>query len=170
MIAITGHTRGFGKVLFDCTESIGFSRSNGYDITNKKDRARIVKEINNCDVFINNACDNYGQIDMLYDIYDAWKDTSKTIISVGSLASNGAEWMLEPMKYAVVKKALDVATWQLVNSHHRKCRVLIFKPGFFEGNPAVYDIYTTIKYKDAVNHLMAMIHSNNEIVETIMRS
>ena len=170
MIAITGHTKGFGKVLFDRTQSIGFSRSNGYDITNKKDRARIINEINSCDVFINNAYDGYGQIDMLYDVYDAWKNTNKTIISVGSLASNGAEWMLEPMKYAVIKKALDVATWQLVNSHHRKCRVSIFKPGFFEGNPAVYDIYSTIKHEDAVDCLLGMINSKTETVEIVIRS
>lgn len=170
MIAITGHTKGFGKALFDSTESIGFSRSNGYDITKDNDRAKIISEIKNCDVFINNACDNYGQIDMLYDVYDAWKDTNKTIISVGSLASNGAEWRLKPMKYSVIKKALDIATWQLVNSHHRKCRVLIFKPGYFEGNPAVYDIYTAIKYKDAVKYILNLINSDNEIVETVMRS
>ena len=56
-IAITGHTQGIGKRAYDrlCPDIIGFSRSNGYDITNSGDQKRIIEESKDCDIFINNA-------------------------------------------------------------------------------------------------------------------
>lgn len=57
-IAITGHTTGLGKFLFDYYTSqnhevIGFSRTNGYDINTDIDK--IVNESKDVDLFINNA-------------------------------------------------------------------------------------------------------------------
>lgn len=57
-IGITGHTQGLGNSLFDYYQSlghecVGFSRSNGYDITLKFDD--IVNELKHFDLFINNA-------------------------------------------------------------------------------------------------------------------
>lgn len=85
-VAITGHTQGIGKRLYDrlYPDVIGFSKSTGYDINNKLDRNRIVSESMYCDLFINNATDNFGQTYLLLDIFKAWKNTNKTIINVGS--------------------------------------------------------------------------------------
>ena len=56
-IAITGHTTGIGKAIHDWflgdADILGFSKSNGYDITNKDDRIKIINESMDCDVFIN---------------------------------------------------------------------------------------------------------------------
>lgn len=83
--AITGHTRGIGKFIYENTHNcLGFSKSTGYDITRKADRSRIISESKNVDVFINSACDEYGQTLMLYDLWNEWKDLDKTIINVGS--------------------------------------------------------------------------------------
>ena len=88
-IAITGHTDGIGKWIYDNNDDvIGFSRSNGYNICFEDDRKRIVDTVLNCDVFINNACDKYGQAYMLQDLYKAWKDSRKHIITVGSRIVN----------------------------------------------------------------------------------
>ena len=86
MIAITGHTKGIGKRAFErlSPNVIGFSKSTGYDITNYNDRKRIIDESNHCDVFINNATDGFGQTLLFLELFDAWKDTNKTIINVGS--------------------------------------------------------------------------------------
>lgn len=83
--AITGHTRGIGKFIFENTANcLGFSKSTGYDITRKVDRQRIISESKNVNIFINNANDEYGQTLMLHDLWNEWKDLNKTIINVGS--------------------------------------------------------------------------------------
>lgn len=84
--AITGHTQGIGKGLFDrlSPDAIGFSLSTGYDINNKDDRIRIINESKDCDVFINNAPAGFGQTYLFIELFKEWKNTNKTIINVGS--------------------------------------------------------------------------------------
>ena len=84
--AITGHTQGIGQGLYNrlSPSAIGFSRSTGYDIDNKEDRRRIIRESKDCDVFINSAGSNFSQTYLLIELFNAWKDTNKTIINIGS--------------------------------------------------------------------------------------
>lgn len=161
-VAITGHTRGLGKHLSECFSNyIGMSRSNGFDINNTN---KILEYSKECNVFINNAYDGYAQLDLLYELYNAWKDdSSKTIVTVGSMASNAAEWRLKPCKYSTVKKALDIATYQLVNSHHRKCKIMIFKPGYLGVNGIPYDVAAQKLYR-------AIIDNDYETIEITLRS
>lgn len=86
-IAVTGHTAGIGKCLFErlSPNVIGFSRSNGYDITIEQDRQRIVEAVRNCHVFVNNANSGFGQTLMFLDVFNSWaNDPTKVIINVGS--------------------------------------------------------------------------------------
>ena len=87
--AITGHTSGIGKHLYNKLSPtiVGFSRSNGYDIDIKEDRRRIIQESKDCDVFINNAESIFSQTYLLIELFKEWKDTNKTIINVGSRIS-----------------------------------------------------------------------------------
>lgn len=83
--AITGHTAGIGLRAFERLDALGFSRSNGYDITSPDDRRQIVHESRDSDVFINCAHSGFASIYMLLDIYDAWQNLPyKTIINIGS--------------------------------------------------------------------------------------
>lgn len=85
--AITGHTQGVGRRAYERLGSdiIGFSRSTGYDINDPVARKKIIEESIDCDVFINNATDNFAQTYMFLDIVEAWYDRpEKTIINVGS--------------------------------------------------------------------------------------
>jgi hypothetical protein len=84
--AITGHTAGIGKCLYERLNpnAIGFSLSTGYNITNPIDRQRIINESKDCDVFINNATAGFGQTLLFLELFDVWKDQPKTIINVGS--------------------------------------------------------------------------------------
>lgn len=169
-IALTGHTRGLGKSIYeqcnnDIASVIGFSKSNGFDITSAEDRKKIIELSDDCDVFINNAYDRFGQIEMLYDLYDKWKAKEKTIVTIGSYASNAAEWRLQPCLYSTVKKSLDVVTYQLVNSHDRKgCKLMIFKPSYL-GNKE-----SQIPYEFAANYLLAAIKNNtHQTIELVLR-
>jgi NAD(P)-dependent dehydrogenase (short-subunit alcohol dehydrogenase family) len=79
--AITGHSKGLGKAFYDALPgSIGFSRSNGYDIGFKADRDRILSASEDYDLFINNAYHPAGQFELLA----ALLKTDKTIINIGS--------------------------------------------------------------------------------------
>ena len=85
-IAITGHTSGIGKALYNrCKEQslprhepIGFSRSNGYDINMlTKTLKQFHTRATDCDVFVNNAHDKFAQVDLLYALWEEWKDEKK---------------------------------------------------------------------------------------------
>lgn len=85
--AITGHTAGIGKRLYERLSpgAIGFSLSSGYDITNINDRQRIIEESKDCDVFINNAPAGFFQTLLFLELFQEWRnDPNKTIINVGS--------------------------------------------------------------------------------------
>lgn len=88
-VAITGHTSGLGKALKERFESsghtvIGFCITTGYDISDTEARSRIIAESADCDVFINNAYYPNSQHLMFESAYNAFDNTEKTIINIGS--------------------------------------------------------------------------------------
>ena len=132
-IAITGHTSGLGKVLFEQYSQkhqvFGYCRSNGFDI---RDFSKLAREIDICDIFINNAYDRYSQVDLLRVVFNLWQQKNKTIINISSLASTNLKPLLDQQlsPYAVCKVALDaqVKQCQMLKS---KCRVINIRPGYF---------------------------------------
>jgi short-subunit dehydrogenase involved in D-alanine esterification of teichoic acids len=97
-IAITGHTSGIGKALFDhFTDQghycIGFSRSTGHDISNVIARKEIVDLSQDSDVFVNNAYKNFddSQLHMLEELYRVWQGQNKLIINMSSRVTEFAE-------------------------------------------------------------------------------
>lgn len=88
-IGITGHTRGIGKALHDVFAKQnylvkGFSTSNGFDISDDESRIQIIDEIEDFDIFINNAYHKTGQTLLLEKAIDSWKDKNKLIINISS--------------------------------------------------------------------------------------
>ena len=105
-IGITGHTSGIGKAIFEMyPDSIGWSRSNGYDI---KKPDKIIRECKNLDVVINNAHDGFAQIPFLYKLTNSFDGK---IINIGSVSGDGNKSRRHV--YAVEKNALDKASEQL---------------------------------------------------------
>jgi len=137
-IAITGHTAGLGLELFRyfSPHIIGFSRSNGFDISSVDGRNEIAKMSVDCDVFINNAHDGFHQVDMLYIMTNLWKGTNKLIINMSSNSSDGIKSYSH--RYAVCKSALDKASEQLsrIKDHPR---ITNLRPGYLN-TPSVSDI------------------------------
>lgn len=104
-IAITGHTSGIGMALFNHFEQsgnfvIGFSRSNGYDISKVEDREKIIENTKDFDVFINNAYSNYddSQLEMLKLAYES---SFSCIINISS------RYTKDENPYCETKKKLD---------------------------------------------------------------
>jgi nucleoside-diphosphate-sugar epimerase len=137
-VAITGHSRGLGKALWDRfaeqddVELVGFSRSNGYNIALSNIQDKIVTESSDCDLFINNAYSGFAQTDILIKMTDAWKhQANKWIVNVGSLASYHDKRRMWP--YSVHKIALDRQTEQ-VQANFPWPKVINFRPALFESD------------------------------------
>ena len=134
-IAITGHTRGIGKALFD-TLGVdhtvkGYSKSNGYDIT--QDAGKIVLQAATADVFVNNAHSGWAQVDVLQRIYRTWRTFSdRTIVNISSVVkypglSSGST------EYSAQKSALSHQAFLLMfRDPERQCRIININPGYVD--------------------------------------
>ena len=100
--AITGHSYGIGQALYEKLDSIGFSKSTGHDICDPAIRKQIIEQSEDCDVFINNAPADFGQSELLLELWNAWQGKNKTIINVGSRISE-ANFEL-PIEYSHLLK------------------------------------------------------------------
>jgi short-subunit dehydrogenase len=127
-IAITGHSEGIGNDIYlnliKEYDVIGFSRSNGFDIKNVN---KIIEQLENCDVFINNAYEKNYQTILFESIFDKWKFLPKTIINMNSsCVYHSSDWSLE---YANSKKELkEVSLNTIRNYKNKKVRVINLYP------------------------------------------
>lgn len=132
-VAITGHTSGIGKAIFEVLsvnhDVIGLSRSNGYDITSDLDRLKIIDAVYDCDIFINNAFDyvNYtdAQTKLARQVFDVWFGEDKYLINISSRVNDFDE--IRNQKYADAKLSLD--RFYEENYLHNKPSVINFRPG-----------------------------------------
>ena len=117
-VAVTGHSRGIGLEIFNYFQNlghtcIGFSRTNGYDISLSSDRDRIVEEAGSCDIFVNNACvyTDDSQLELLRSMCNKWAGlTDKIIINIGSRSADYAVGGIpfHNMEYAQIKARQDM--------------------------------------------------------------
>jgi len=122
-IAITGHTKGIGKAIYEHFQPniIGFSRSNNYDIT--KNMESIFRESTDTEVFISNAHSAFTQTALLYRFIE-WGYKGH-IISIGSVASDAIRYRNNP--YSIHKQALESANEQLFSLGHN---ITLIKLGY----------------------------------------
>ena len=72
-ITITGHSAGIGKALSGLyPEHIGFSPTNGFDISIPEHRAMILSQSKDSDVFVNNAHNLDHQTMMFEEVFEEW--------------------------------------------------------------------------------------------------
>jgi NAD(P)-dependent dehydrogenase (short-subunit alcohol dehydrogenase family) len=170
--AVTGHTAGLGQALYQkfTPNCAGFSKSNGFDITSKDSRQSIITACAHADIFINNAYDNNGQVLMLYDLFETWKNQDKLIVNIGSNSSCGIKSY--PHIYAVNKYALDKASEQLSNLN-APCKVVNIRFGWIgttrvliDHKPAEY-----ISIDDAVTYISEQVRwaKKYRVTECIIR-
>lgn len=130
-LAITGHTRGIGKAIADLyPNSIGFSRVNGYDISDPEVVSLIVEVVTNmnCDVFVNNAYYDFAQCDLLEAMFAHWKhDPTKTIVNIISRARYG---LGKAKFYGQTKMELYSKAKTMMFSPEKRCRIININPGY----------------------------------------
>lgn len=129
-VSITGHTDGIGKAIADLyPDHLGFSRSNGYDISRPEDIDQIIEITTamDCDVFVNNAYHNFAQCELLDGIFSHWKDNpDKTIVNVISRARYG----LGKAKFYGQTKMELYAKAKAMMFSGKRCRIINLNPGY----------------------------------------
>ncbi len=148
-IAVTGHTSGIGKGIYEYFQSHGynvkgFSKDTGFDISVKENVDRIVELTRDCDLFFNNAYSGYAQVELakLWQ-QQHWSDRHY-IINTSSMA---AEPLAEIPKnfpwltpYGEEKYAINKVSWE-INHSGSKCKSIVIMPGVCQTN--FYNPYDT---------------------------
>jgi hypothetical protein len=144
-IAITGHTSGIGQTLFErlSPNCIGFSSSTGYNIRKQEDRARIIHQSADCDIFINNAPAGFGQTYLLIELFHAWRNTNKKIVNVGSRVADLPRPQLTMLNYQAEKTALKNMSQLLKDAG--TCRIE-YKTFGYVGTKKILDQYPHFVY------------------------
>ncbi len=130
-VAITGHTKGIGKAianLYYSDEVLGFSRSNGYDISVPGNITLILAKSAKCDIFVNNAYHDFAQCELLEGMFEQWKhDPSKTIVNIISRARYGSG---KAKFYGQTKMELYSKAKSLMFDPEKRCRIININPGY----------------------------------------
>lgn len=161
-IAITGHSRGLGKEIYDrllvSHDILGFSRSNGFDINKPID---ILKYTDDRDVFINNAYDGIAQSNLFIKLFDLWFDKNKTIININSssIHQSGA-W--NPL-YTSNKKHLHNVTQSVIDKFpNKKVRIINLNIGTLDSHKG-FEEFNKIKGEQIVHTINWCINLPQEI-------
>jgi NAD(P)-dependent dehydrogenase (short-subunit alcohol dehydrogenase family) len=124
-VLITGGNKGLGKEFVKVFDGENISRETGFNIITQS--KEIAQKSLDYDVFINNAFDgppqekwaNFGQVQVLLAVYDAWKEAGKDgwIFNIGSV---GANYIVAPEPkfetYRIAKSALAHASRQCTSA------------------------------------------------------
>lgn len=146
-IAITGHTKGIGRAvadLFYTDEVVGFSRSNGYDLSKGSTIDSIVDASVDCDVFVNNAYHGTAQVDLFEKLLAHWSgDSTKTIVNINSRTIYNSP---NQRQYTTDKKMLKSSAVNAIKDAHRRCRVININPGYVKTDmtSGVHDLYNML--------------------------
>jgi NAD(P)-dependent dehydrogenase (short-subunit alcohol dehydrogenase family) len=132
-ISITGHTKGIGKAIADalCKDDLvlGYSRSNGFDISTSEGLDKVFSAAKHSDVFINNAYADFAQVELFNKMLAEWRlDSTKTIVNINSKAHYGQP----ASRYAVTKKELAKVAQKALSDNDRQCRVINISPGYVD--------------------------------------
>jgi hypothetical protein len=157
-VAVTGHTGGLGLALFNHFKSnghdvIGFSRSNGYDIALPSVREKIVNELSNVDLFVNNAYVNYdrSQFLMLSKVFDSWKGVNRTIVNISTRYTN------EQNDYCITKHEQDIFCQERI---YQLPHIINLKPGMIDTQRVSNMTGNKLPPKDVVQMLDYALENN----------
>lgn len=163
IVAITGHTRGIGQKISEYYskngyEIVGFSRSNGYDISNDIDRQKILDKSIASDIFINNAMffNDDSQTILLDSMIKAWIGLNRLIINISSISgdhiyrADRRHW-----EYAKHKHKQDI----LCNKHYGLPWVINLKPGLVDTDLTKSLEQSKISV-NSVSNILDFIHSS----------
>lgn len=169
-VAITGHTSGIGLGLYNYFvqnkhEVYGFSRSNGYSMPEANDR--ILKQIIDCDIFVNNSEPVSSQIYFIKQLYPQWYDKEKTIIVIGSVLSKIVSTIDEYHIAQAEKQLLDFECRRVTYDmrENRKCVITSIHPSFVKTN-----LHASYGVPDAPDEVTLSVQEVVDIVDMTLKS
>ena len=176
-IAITGHTRGIGKALWERLdqenyECKGFSQSTGYNLMRSSTIKKVVNELVewDADVLVNNAYVPDNQVRLMYSMYEQWEHKPKLIINMGAISSDSITnfaqmgYNKDWTPYVSEKARLDWASLQLSNQFKPgMCRVTMIKPGFVDTDSTAW-----LKGISNIEDIMMTTDSVAEMIEWVI--
>jgi hypothetical protein len=141
-IAVTGHTSGLGKAIYEHFnnaghEVIGLSRSNGFSIPEKLQE--IIDIVKTCDLFFNNTHVGTSQSDLIKELF---KYTM--IVTSGSM---GADYWKNGNRYYIEKFQIEKSHKMYKKQTSRA--MLILKMGYLEN----YTDCKSIPYNQVINSI-----------------
>lgn len=164
-IIITGHKRGIGKSIYEYFlnkkyDVIGFSKSNGYDISDKKIRQIIYEECLDTNIFVNNAYNDHddSQFLLLKNVSEIWKNTDNTIINISSTNTDIKNI------YGKRKKELDDYCKTI-----KKPNIINLKPSYVDTERVSYINKNKMSCEDIIQILDFCLNSNLKIEEVKFR-
>jgi NADP-dependent 3-hydroxy acid dehydrogenase YdfG len=168
-IAITGHSAGIGQALAKIYESrgheiVGVSRRTGGNI---RSLSRILNLIEPCDMLINNAQIGFAQTELLFSIWEIWKNTNKTIINIGTQMTNDPVATREEWDaYRVQKVSLDTAHYQL-RARNSLPKMILVKPGAVATQDNQYppEYADVDEWANTLFQILEIVNPNLEISE-----
>lgn len=177
-IGITGHTRGVGKAIYDYFkneghEVLGFSRTNGYDLTDDNKKNQVLEEILKCDIFVNNAFvsfkdpihhKSYVPVELLFSVHKEWQNNkNKRIIVIGSIASSMVGTIgYDYGGYQIHKYAIDRTCWLLSQSTPYP-HIHLLKPGRIDTDLARNRAGPKLDTTDVVEVIKFCLENSNRI-------
>ena len=164
---MTGHSGGFGPYIQRALESldhevVGFSRSNGYDLSTPKGRHLAFIQANNCDVFINNSCAGGYQSYILTEWLFLFYHHHKKIINISSNLTL-IEHPIEAIRNDWVNKKDLNSVHEMFNNtkdDYAKCTSELISWGYWkshiiaESHP---ETLTDMTIDEAINDIIGML-------------
>lgn len=164
---VTGHKRGIGKAIFDYLKNLpemesveGFSKSDGYDISDANVRHMILSKCESANIFVNNAYNDHdsSQLMMLISVSELWKGTSNKIINISSFESRTFH------KYGLQKCKQDDYCRSVKSPH-----IINMKPGYVDTDRVSYVEKPKMECSDLVDVLDFCLNSTVRIEEIKFR-
>jgi hypothetical protein len=165
LVAVTGHTSGLGKSIFDFYtkigyNTVGFSSSNGFDLRDWTTMQQFLDKIVLFDLVISNAKPDFFQAVFLYEFARRNKFNTK-IVSIGSQIvghniDTGADIGIN--LYKTQKLALQNAHQQLVDKFPKLKSILIHPAHLYDKDGT---LYTDIE--SWVERLHVVVNNNHSV-------
>lgn len=145
-VAITGHTAGIGKGLYDHFTSIGcevlgFSLDNGYDINDVKIINEIIEQTKDCDLFINNAYATDKQLMISKSWHKQHYNYQHYILNISSVVALNitTNYLIQQLKmdesnvkaYQRYKQELNDYS-DIINFSQSRCKAITIMPGLVD--------------------------------------
>jgi NAD(P)-dependent dehydrogenase (short-subunit alcohol dehydrogenase family) len=169
-VAITGHTSGIGQGLANYFaeqghEVIGFARSNGHALPDA--HVNVLKQIIDCDVFVNNSEPVSSQIFLLNKLWPRWKSQHKHIIVIGSVLGKINEHLPEYESAQREKRELDEVCNRLRYDQAGgiNCLLTAIHPSFVATN--IWNEYSVPQPPDAITMSVSEVVT---VVDMVLKS